>query len=158
MSNPSKPVLKFKVKAKVRVAVMIHFPVVKYYAIPQKTAIAGYQNMMSAEKEKKFSPKKQMGSLTICKQWKIIFIPAKSKGNQNGKNEEQQKFFQKLQIISEQVTVSEVYEDFQQSLQNVTAHVNLKRIQACVFHEDIKDANTRVVQVNSKVHYELEEM
>ena len=137
---------------------MIHFPVVKYYAIPQKTAIAGYQNMMSAEKEKKFSPKKQMGSLTIWKQWKIIFIPAKSKGNQNGKNEEQQKFFQKLQIISEQVTVSEVYEDFQQSLQNVTAHVNLKRIQACVFHEDIKDANTRVVQVNSKVHYELEEM
>ena len=31
---------------------MIHFPVVKYYAIPQKTAITGYQNMMSAEKEK----------------------------------------------------------------------------------------------------------
>ena len=53
-----------------------------------------------------------MGSLTICKQWKIIFIPANSKGNQNGKNEEQQKFFQKLQIISEQVTVSEVHEDF----------------------------------------------
>ena len=57
MSNPSKPVLKFKVKAKVRVAVMIHFPVMKYYAIPQKAATAGYQNMMSAEKEKRSVPK-----------------------------------------------------------------------------------------------------
>ena len=98
-----------------------------------------------------------MGSLTICKQWKIIFIPANSKGNQNGKNEEQQKFFQKLQIISEQVTVSEVHEDFQQSLQNVTAHVNLKRIQACVFHEDIKEAKTRVVQVDYAMAYQCQQ-
>ena len=36
---------------------MIHFPVMKYYAIPQKAATAGYQNMMSAEKEKRSVPK-----------------------------------------------------------------------------------------------------
>ena len=89
-----------------------------------------------------------MDSLTIYKQWKTILVPAKCKGNQNDKNEELQKFFQKLQIISEQVTVGVVYEDFQQSFQDVTAHVNLESIQASAFQEDIKDANTRVIQIN----------
>ena len=57
-------------------------------------------------------------------------------------------FFKNLQIISEQVTVGVVYEDFQQSFQDVTAHVNLESIQASAFQEDIKDPNTRVIQIN----------
>ena len=65
---------------------------------------------------KKFSPKKRMDSLTIYKQWKTILSPTNRKGNQNDENEEPKKFFQKLQILSEQVTVGEVYKDFQQSL------------------------------------------
>ena len=73
-----------------------------------------------------------MDSKTICKQCKTILVPANRKGNQNDKNEEPQKF-KKLQIVSEQVTVGEVYEDFQQSFQDVTSHVNLERIQTHAF-------------------------
>ena len=61
---------------------------------------------------KKSIPKKQMDSLTIYKQWKTIHVPANHKGSKNDQDEEP-KFYQKLQIISEQVTVGEVYEDFQ---------------------------------------------
>ena len=89
-----------------------------------------------------------MDSLTIYKQWETILIPANRKGNQNDENEAPQKVFQKLQIRSEQVTVVEVSEDFQQSFQDVTAHVNLKKIQARTFKEYIKDDNTRVVQID----------
>ena len=85
---------------------------------------------------KKFSLRKRMDSLTIYKQWKTILVPANRKGNQNDENEEPQTFFEKLQIISEKVIVSEIYEDFQQSFQDVTDHVNLKRIQARAFQED----------------------
>ena len=97
---------------------------------------------------KKFSPKKQIDSITIYKQWKTILVPANHKGNQNDK---------KLQIISEQVTAGEVYEDFQQSLQDVTAHVNLKRTQACAFQDDIKDANTRVIQIYYTMDYQCQQ-
>ena len=58
--------------------------------------------------EKKFIPKKQMDSKTICKQCKTILVPANRKGNQNDKNEEPQKF-KKLQIVSDQVTVGEIF-------------------------------------------------
>ena len=61
---------------------------------------------------KQFIPKKQMDSLTIYKQWKTIHVPANCKGSRSNEDEEP-KFYQKLQIISEQVTVGEVYEDFQ---------------------------------------------
>ena len=49
-----------------------------------------------------------MDSKTICKQCKTILVPANRKGNQNDKNEEPQKF-KKLQIVSDQVTVGEIF-------------------------------------------------
>ena len=55
----------------------------------------------------------------------MIHVPANCKGSKNNKDEEP-KFYQKLQIISEQVTVGGVYEDFQQYFEAVAAHVNLK--------------------------------
>ena len=66
-----------------------------------------------------------MDSLTIYKQWKTIHVPANRKGSKNDEDEEP-KFNQKHQIITKQVTVGEVYEDFQQHLEGVAAHVNLK--------------------------------
>ena len=54
-----------------------------------------------------------MDSLTICKQWKTIHFPANRNASKNDEDEEPN-FYQKLQIIKEQVTVGEVYEDFQQ--------------------------------------------
>ena len=50
------------------------------------------------------------------------------KGSKNNEHEEP-KFYQKFQTINEQVTVSEVYEDFQQHFEGVAATVDLK---ACV--------------------------
>ena len=47
---------------------------------------------------KKFSPKKQIDSPTIYKQWKTILVLTNCKGNHNIGNEEPQKFFQKLQM------------------------------------------------------------
>ena len=61
---------------------------------------------------KKFIPKKQLDSLTIYKQWKTIHVLANRKGSKN-EGDEEPKFYQKLQIISDQVTVGEVYEDIQ---------------------------------------------
>ena len=66
-----------------------------------------------------------MDSLIIYKQWKTIHVPANRNGSKNDEDEEP-KFYQKLQMIKEQVTVGEVYEDFQQHFEGVTAHVNLK--------------------------------
>ena len=68
-----------------------------------------------------------MDSLTIYKQWKTIHVPANCKGSKNDKDEGP-KFYEKLQIISEQVTVGEVYEDFQQCFEGVAAYNYLKRI------------------------------
>ena len=89
-----------------------------------------------------------MDSRTIYKQWKTILVPPNHKQNQNDKNEEPEKFFQKLQIIREHVTVGEVYEDIQQPFQVVTAHVN---------QEDIKDANTRVIQIDYTMTYQCQQ-
>ena len=47
---------------------------------------------------KKFSPKKQIDSPTIYKQWKTILVLTNCKGNHNIGNEKPQKFFQKLQM------------------------------------------------------------
>ena len=90
-----------------------------------------------------------MGSLTIYKQWKKIVVPVNSKGNKNDENEE-------LKIINEQVTIGEVYKDFQQPFQDVTVHVALKRIQARVFQEDMKDANSRVVQIDDAMSHQCQ--
>ena len=63
----------------------------------------------------------------------------------------------KRQIISEQVTVGEVYEDFQQHLEGVAAHVNLKRIQADAFQNDINDVDTRVLQIAYAMAYQCQQ-
>ena len=97
-----------------------------------------------------------MDSLTIYKQWKMIHVPANRKGSKNDKDEEP-KFYQKLQIISEQVTLGEVYEDFQQHFEGVGAHVNLKRIQADAFQNDINDVDTRVLQIDYAMAYQCQQ-
>ena len=75
-----------------------------------------------------------MDSLTMYKQWKTVHIPANRKDIQSeNDSKEPQKFYAKLQVISEQVTVGKVYEDFQQLFEGTAAHVNLKRIQARAF-------------------------
>ena len=98
-----------------------------------------------------------MDSLTIYKQWKKIHVPANHKGSKNDKYEEP--------VISKQVAVGEVCEDFQQHFELVAAHVDLKQIQADAFQNDSNDVDTRVLQIDyataylvsnkakSKVHY-----
>ena len=97
-----------------------------------------------------------MDSLTIYKQWKTIHVPANCKGSRSNEDEEP-KFYQKLQIISKQVTVGEVYEDFQQHFEGVAAHVNLKRIQADAFQNNINDINTRVLQIDYAMAYQCQQ-
>ena len=97
-----------------------------------------------------------MDSLTIYKQQKTIHVPANCKGSKNDEDEEP-KFYQNLQIISEQVTVGEVCEDFQQHFEGVAAHVNLKRIQADAFQSDIHDVDTRVLQIDYAMAYQCQQ-
>ena len=59
-----------------------------------------------------------MDSLTIYKQWKTIHVPANRKGSKNDEDEEP-KFYQKLHIISEEVTVGGVMKIFSSSLQEL---------------------------------------
>ena len=106
--------------------------------------------------KKKFIPKKRIDSLAIYKQWKTIHVLANRKGSKNDEDKEP-RFYQKLQIISEQVTVGEVYEDFQQPFEGVAAHVNLKQIQADAFQNDINDVDTRILQIDDAMAYQCQQ-
>ena len=86
----------------------------------------------------------------------MICVLANRKGSKNHEDEEP-KFYQKLQIISEQVTVEEVYEDFHQHFKGVAAHVNLKRIQANAFQNNINDADTRDLQIDYAMAYQCQQ-
>ena len=97
-----------------------------------------------------------MDSLTIYKQWKTIHVPANRKGSKNDEDEEP-KFYQKLHIISEEVTVGGVYEDFQQQFAGVAAHDNLKRIHTDAFQNNINDVNTKVLQTDYAMAYQCQQ-
>ena len=106
---------------------------------------------------KKFVPKLPMDQMTNYKQWKIVLVPSK-KHNANEIDENgEPKLFQKLQIVSTEVAVGEVHEEFRDQFEGVAAHVNHKRVQAAEFQKDISDPNVRVVQIDYAMAYQCQQ-
>ena len=67
--------------------------------------------------------------------------------------EPSQKFNKQLQIISKQVPVGNVLDDFTECFEEIVNHVNAKRIQAQAFQDDINDPNARVLQIDFAMAY-----
>ena len=69
----------------------------------------------------------------------MIHVPANCKNDKDYKP----KIYQKFQTINEQVTVGEVYEDFQQHFEGVAATVDLK---ACVCYFPSNDRPSKTMK------------
>ena len=69
--------------------------------------------------------------------------------------EPSQKFNKQLQIISKQVPVGNIFDDFTECFEKIVNHVNAKIIQAQAFQDDMNDPNSRVLQIDFAMAYHI---
>ena len=87
----------------------------------------------------------------------LHYVPSNKMEEGSEENEEScQKFNKQLQIISKQVLVGNVLDDFTECFEEILNHVNSKRIQAQAFHDDINDPNARVLEIDFAMVYQCE--
>ena len=111
----------------------------------------------SCRNGKKLVPTKPLNFETVYKQWEYVYIPSNKMEEGSEESEEpSQKFNKQLQIISKQVPVGNVLDDFTECFEEIVNHVNAKRIQAQAFQDDINDPNARVLQIAFAMDYQCE--
>ena len=86
---------------------------------------------------------------TVYKQWEYVYIQSNKMEEGSEESEEpSQKFNKQLQIISKQVPVGNVLDDFTECFEEIVNHINAKRIRVQAFRDDINDHNARVLQID----------
>ena len=108
----------------------------------------------SCRNGKKLVPTKPLNFETVNKQWEYVYIPSNKMEEGSEEIEEpSQKFHKQLQIISKQVPVENVLDDFTECSEEIVNHINAKRTQAQAFQDDINDPNARVLQIDFAMAY-----
>ena len=100
-------------------------------------------------------PTKALNFENVYKQWEYVYIPSNKMEEGSEESEEpSQKFNKQLQIISKQVPVRNVPDNFTECFEEIVNHINAKRIQAQAFQDDINDPNARVLQIDFAMAYQ----
>ena len=87
--------------------------------------------------------------------FETVYIPSNKVEEGSEESEEpSQKFSKQLHIISKQVLVGNVLDDFTECFEEIVNHVHTKRIQAQAFQDDINDPNARVLQIDFAMAYQ----
>ena len=94
-------------------------------------------------------PTKPLNFQTVDKKWEYVYLPSNKMEEGSEESEEpSQKFNKQLQIITKQVPVGNVLDDFTECFEEIVNHINAKRLQAQAFQDDINDPNARVLQID----------
>ena len=83
-------------------------------------------------------PSKSLHTVTSYKQWCSVEVP---------NHDPTAESYKKIAIVTKDVQVGEVLENFQESFSKSKEHQNVKHIQAEAFQEDIKNPSKRVLQI-----------
>lgn len=108
---------------------------------------------------KRFVPPKSLTTMTSYKQWGLITVPSNSKKKQNNSrnsDDVEYNISTKMGIVTKEVRVGEILDDFQKDYLKVAAHCHVKRIQAGEFKNDINDPTVRVIQIDYAMAYNCE--
>ena len=108
---------------------------------------------------KEFIPSKSLAAITTYKQWGSIVVPNQSKKKQNENNdlgEVDGSTYTKISIITKEVPVGEVPDEFKEHFAKAAAHCHVKRFQEREFQNDLKDDNNRILQIDYAMAYQCE--
>ena len=95
----------------------------------------------------KLIPFKSLHTVTSYKQWCSVEVPSHDPTAES---------YKKIAIVTKDVQVGEVLENFRESFSKTKKHQNVKHIQAEAFLEDIKNPSKRVLQIDYAMAYQCE--
>ena len=121
-----------------------------------KTVSTGCLNVNLVEMERSWCLQNLL-TLRLFTNWEYVCIPSNKMEEGSEESEEpSQKFNKQLQIISKQVPVENVLDDFTECFEETGNHVSAKRIQAQALQDDTNDPNARVLQIDFAMAYQCE--
>ena len=100
---------------------------------------------------KKFLPMLGLAATTTYKQWGNVYVKKQEKNC-----EDKDEFYIKLSIITKEVAVGQVLDEFQETFQHTVSHFNVKRIQQREFLNDLQSPKNRITQIDFAQAYQCE--